>query len=304
MTLPHPQIQALLDASAGMPPFSDLTPTGARELLARMSAARPAPALPELGEIKDFTIPGPGGNLGIRHYQPPQSRPRGTVVYAHGGGWVLGTPHISDSLCHVLVHESGCEVYSIDYRLAPEFPFPAPLDDVFAALLWAASNSKAPLFVAGDSAGGNLAAATTLRARDAAGPRLAGQILIYPVTDHDFTTDSYRAHGTKNLVVTTRDMQWYWHHYVEDPQRRNDPLAAPLRAASLRGLPPALIIVAGLDPLCDEGEAYARRLNADGTSAELRRYDDMVHGFLGMIGFADIPNEAAREAARWLRDRT
>jgi acetyl esterase len=304
MTLPHPQIQALLDASAGLPSFSDFTPAAARALLAQMSAARPAVALPEIGEIKGLTIPGPGGKLGIRHYQSLQAPPRGAVVYAHGGGWVLGTPDISDSLCRVLVHESGCDVYSVDYRLAPESPFPGPLDDVFAALTWAASRTKGSLFVAGDSAGGNLAAAAALRARDAAGPPLAGQILIYPVTDHDFNTGSYRAHGTKNLVVTTKDMQWYWRHYVTDPERRNDPLAAPLRAASLHGLPPALVVVAGLDPLCDEGEAYARRLNAEGSSADLRRYDDMVHGFLGMIGFADIPTEAARDVGRWLRGRT
>lgn len=304
MTLPHPQIQALLDASAGIPPFSDLTPAGARALLAQMAAARPKVAVPDIGAVGDFTIPGPGGQLGIRHYQSLQLPARGVVVYAHGGGWVLGTPDISDALCRILVHESGCDIYSVDYRLAPEFPFPAALDDVSAALAWAASRSKAPLFIAGDSAGGNLAAAAALRARDDSAPRLAGQILIYPVTDHDFTTESYRAHGIKNLVVTTKDMKWYWHHYVEDPKRRNDPMAAPLRAANLRGLPPALVIVAGLDPLCDEGEAYARRLNAEGNSAELRRYDDMVHGFLGMIGFADIPNEAAREAGRWLRSRT
>jgi len=303
MTLPHPQIQVLLDASAGIPSFSDLTPIGARALLAQLSAARPALSLPEIGEIRDFTIPGPAGELGIRHYRPVQPKSRGSVVYAHGGGWVLGTPEISESLCRVLVYESGCDLYSVDYRLAPEFPFPAPLEDVFAALTWVASRNDVPLFIAGDSAGGNLAAAATLRARDAGGPRIAGQILVYPVTDHDFNTGSYVAHGTKNLVVTTKDMQWYWHHYVADPKRRNDPLAAPLRAANLNGLPPALIIVAGLDPLCDEGEAYARRLNADGTSARLRRYDDMVHGFLGMIGFADVPDEAAREAGRWLRDR-
>ena len=304
MTEPHPQIQALLAASSGLPSFSDLTPAAARELLAQMAAGRPAVPLPEVGEILDFNIQGPGGELGVRHYQPLTGAPRGTVVYLHGGGWVLGTPEISDPLCRILVHESGCEIFSVDYRLAPEFPFPAPLDDAFAALTWAAKRApQRPLFIAGDSAGGNLAAACTLRARLAGGPGLAGQLLVYPVTDHDFDTASYRAHGTRNLVVTTKDMQWYWRHYVPDVVERDNPLASPLRAADLRGMPPALIIVAGLDPLCDEGESYARRLKAAGNPVELRRYDDMVHGFLGMIGFADIPNEAARAAGVWLHDR-
>jgi acetyl esterase len=304
--MPHPQIQAMLTAAAaaGLPAFSDLTPAGARELLAQMMSARPAVPLPDLAKVADFSIPGPGGKLTVRHFLPRETPVRGTLLYLHGGGWVLGTPDTSDPLCRVLTHRSGCEIYSVDYRLAPEFPFPAPLDDATAALAWAASRTNGPLFIGGDSAGGNLAAACALRARDLGGPPLAGQLLIYPVTDHDFTTGSYRAHGENRMMLSTRDMQWFWQHYVADVQRRNDPLASPLRARHLGGLAPALIIVAGFDPLCDEGEAYAARLKADGTPVELRRYDDMIHGFLGLFGVADTANEAADAAGQWLRDRT
>lgn len=303
MTAPHPQIQAMLEAAAGLPAMSDLTPIKARELVAQMSAGLPKIPFPDLA-AEDFTISGPGGELAVRHYRPGQAPFRGTVVYLHGGGWVLGTLDTADPLCRTLTHISGCEIYSIDYRLAPEFPFPAALDDALAALTWSGLQTKGPLFVAGDSAGGNLAAACTLCARTAGGPALAGQILIYPVTDHDFSRGSYRAHGERNLMVTTKDMKWYWHHYVAEVEKRNNPLASPLRAEHLGGLPPALVVVAGLDPLCDEGEVYAMRMKADGTNVELRRYDDMVHGFLGMIGSADRADEAAQVVGRWLRDKT
>jgi acetyl esterase len=300
MTAPHAQIQPFLTAAEALPSFADMTPTGAREFVLQMSAAMPKVALPEIGGFEKFTIPGPGGSLSIHHYQPKQTPARGAVVYFHGGGWVIGTPEFSEGLCRILVNASGCEIFSVDYRLAPEHPFPAPIEDAYAAVTWAAKRSTAPLFVGGDSAGGNLAAACAIRAREAGGPRLSGQMLFYPVTDHDFDTPSYRAYGTKKWMLSTADMKWFWHHYVADPERRNDPLASPLRAKSLANLAPALVVVPGLDPLCSEGEAYAARLKADGTPVELRTYDDMVHGFLGMIGLADIPRQAAEAAGQWL----
>jgi acetyl esterase len=303
MREPNPQIRPLLEAMRDVPAFSDLTPMGARELLAQMAAARPSIALPPIGEVRDFFVPGPGGPLLLRHYRPSPA-PRGAVVYLHGGGWVIGSPDTSDALCRTLVHASGCEFYSVNYRLAPEFPYPAALDDTHAALSWVARQTQGPLFIAGDSAGGNLAAAGVLRARGTRGPHLAGQILLYPVLDHDFSTASYETHGPRKLVLSAADMRWYWNHYVPDEARRRDPLASPLRAGDLGMLPPALIVVAGLDPLRDEALAYARRLQSAGTTVEVHGYEDMVHGFLGMIGFVDLAAEAATSAGHWIRDRT
>jgi acetyl esterase len=306
MNAPHPQIKAILDAmaGAGLPAMSDLTPPAARALMAQMALGQPPMPSPELQRVTDFQIPGPGGSLSVRHYVPKASRVRGTMVYLHGGGWVLGNLETSDSLCCRLADGSACELYSIDYRLAPEYPFPAPLDDVFAAVKWAAAKTKLPLFIGGDSAGGNLAAACALRVRDSGGPALAGQVLLYPVTDHDFATRSYQQNGAGKLLLSTKDMQYFWSHYVADTARRNDPLASPLRATNLAGLPPALVIVAGLDPLCDEGIAYAMRLKADGVPTDLWRYDDMIHGFLSFVGIVDTAGEVADAAARWLASRT
>lgn len=301
----HWQIRELLAATRGQPAFSDLTPQAARLLLDQMTAARPAISLPKLRDVRNITITGPGGDLTLRHYRPLQVPIRGTLIYLHGGGWVLGSPDTCDPICRILADESGCDIYSVDYRLAPEFPFPAGLDDAFAAVTWAANHARTmPLFIGGDSAGGNLAAACCLRAREARGPKLSGQLLLYPVTDHNFQTLSYRKHGAKDLMVTAKDMLWYWRHYVADEMQSHNPLVSPLRAATLSGLPSALVVVAGFDPLCDEGEAYARRLRTDGTPVELRRYDDMVHGFLGLIGLLDAANDAARLAGKWVLDRT
>jgi acetyl esterase len=306
MNAPHPQIKDMLDAmaQAGLPAMSDLAPPDARALMEQMSIGRPPVPSPELKGVKDIEIPGPGGKLSVRHYLPKETAVRGTMVYLHGGGWVLGNLETSDSLCRRLVAGSACELYSIDYRLAPEFPFPAALDDAVAAVKWAASKSKLPLFIGGDSAGGNIAAACALRLRDAGGPKLAGQVLVYPVTDHDFATASYRSNGDGTLLLSTKDMKYYWGHYVADIAQRNDPLAAPLRAKSLAGLPAALVIVAGLDPLCDEGTAYAGRLKADGVAVDLRRYDDMIHGFLAFIGIIGPASDIADDAAKWLKAHT
>jgi acetyl esterase len=306
MNAPHPQIKAMLDAmaQAGLPAMSDLAPRDARALMEQMSLGRPPVPSPELRSVKDFEIPGPDGKLAIRHYLPKEMPVCGTMIYLHGGGWVLGNLETSDSLCRRLVAGSACELYSIDYRLAPEFPFPAALDDAVTALTWAAGKSKLPLFIGGDSAGGNIAAACALRLRDAGGPKLAGQLLVYPVTDHDFARASYRSNGDGTLLLSTKDMKYYWGHYVADIARRNDPLAAPLRAKSLAGLPPALVIVADLDPLCDEGVAYANRLKDDGVAVDLWRYEDMIHGFLAFIGIIDRASGVADDAAKWLKART
>jgi acetyl esterase len=305
MSAPHPQIKALLEAmaQAGLPAMSDLAPPDARALMQQMSLASPPVPSPELGGVKDMEIPGPAGQLRVRHYLPKATPLRGTMVYLHGGGWVLGDLETSDALCRRLAAGAACELYSIDYRLAPESPFPAALDDTVAAVKWAASKSERPLFIGGDSAGGNLAAASCLHLRDS-GTKLAGQVLIYPVTDHDFETASYRSNGDGTLLLSTKDMRYYWGHYIANIARRNDPLAAPLRAKTLAGLPPALVIIADLDPLCDEGVAYANRLKGDGVAVDLWRYDDMIHGFLSFVGLVDPANDIADDAAEWLKAHT
>jgi len=188
-------------------------------------------------------------------------------------------------------------VLSVDYRLAPEHPFPAALDDVMQAIAWATAQGG-PVFVAGDSAGGTLAAAAALRARDAGGPVLAGQILIYPALDPTLATASHRENTALNYILTSEDMRWFWMHYAGNAQFDNA-LLAPALAASLTQLPPAFVVVASHDVLRDEGVAYAYRLQAAGVAAEVRQYDGMVHGFMGFLGLVDTAEQALSDMAAW-----
>lgn len=284
-------------AEAGLPAVADCTPAEARAMSVARRAMRPAPAKPRIGRVEEVILPAPHGQMAARLYLPVAA-PAGMIVYFHGGGWVLGDLESVDAVAHVLVAASGWGVLSVDYRLAPEHPFPAALDDAWAAVQWAAAQYSLPLMVGGDSAGANLATASALRARDAGGPRLAGQILFYPVTDHDFDTRSYRENGTGAYSLTTRDMRWFWDCYA-DAGQRGDPQASPLRADDLSGMPPAYLVVAGYDPLRDEGIAYAERLRAAGTAVMLRRYDTMIHGFVLMIGIVDEAEQAVRDAGYW-----
>lgn len=284
-------------AEAGLPAIADCTPTEARAMALARRAARSAPARPEIGLVENVVVATPHGRLAARLYLP-MAAPAGIIVYFHGGGWVLGDLESADAVAHVLVAASGWGVLSVDYRLAPEHRFPAPLDDAWAAVQWAAAQYKLPIMVGGDSAGANLATASALRARDAGGPRLAGQILFYPVTDHDFDTPSYRENGGGGYSLSTRDMRWFWDCYADAEQRR-DPQASPLRAGDLSGMPPTFLVAAGYDPLRDEGIAYAERLRAAGAAVTLRRYDSMIHGFVLMIGIVDQAEQAVREAGCW-----
>ena len=284
-------------AAAGLPAFADGTPAQAREVQrARRAARAEAPRL-AVGAVEDLVLDGPNGAIPARLYQP-KSAAGGVIVYCHGGGWVVGDLEGVDPLARVLVDGSGLALLSIDYRLAPEHPFPQPLDDACAAIAWAAEHLRGPLLVGGDSAGANLATAAALRARDAGGAAIAGQILFYPVTDHDFDTPSYRENGTLGYAITTRDMRWFWDHYA-DEGTRTDPLASPLRAASLASMPPSFVVVAGYDPLRDEGVAYATRLAADGVPVTLRQYDTMIHGFASMVGPVAQAEDAIRAAGAW-----
>jgi acetyl esterase len=302
---PHPYYQAILAAYAasGRPFYHRVIPSEAREMLrSALAAAPPQRDLPELAWIKNEVIPGPGGPLPIRRYGP-HGEVAGTCIYFHAGGWVIGDMEMCDPLCRRLAAGAGCEVISVEYRLAPEHPYPAPLDDAFAALTWAASRARSPLVVAGESAGGNLAAACAIRARAAGEPKLAGQFLAYPVTDHDFTTDSYRAIGPRNWLLSTADMKWFWNHYCAPGVDRNDPLISPLRVMDPARLPPTLLYVAEFDPLRDDGLAYASRLAAAGVAVKTRSDAGMLHGYLSAAGAIPLVAEAVHEAAGWIKQR-
>lgn len=301
----HPYYQAIIDANeaAGRPYFHQLSAQGARELLRNtIAAAPPATDLPELAGVENRSIAGPNGPISVRIYRP-QGVALGTCVYFHGGGWVIGDLDQTDATCRRLAGRASCTIVSVDYRLAPEHPYPQPLDDCWAALLWAAEAFSGPLLVAGESAGANLAAVCAIRARDAGGPVLAGQLLAYPVTDHDFETSSYRQIGDRNWLLSTADMRWFWDHYCPTGVDRNNPEISPLHVATTRGLAPAMILVGELDPLRDEGLAFARRLAEGGVPVSLRCDASMLHGYLAAAATVPAATEALSDAVRWMRSR-
>jgi acetyl esterase len=282
-----PELKGMLDmlANAGFTGFSGMTPEGAREWLQEFSAQ--APPGPELPKVEDTTIPGPDGPIPARIYTPEGEGPFPVIVWFHGGGWVIGSLDGADPFVRRLVEATGCVAVSVDYRLAPEHRYPAAIDDCFAATQWVAGNAAelgadpTRLVVAGDSAGGNLAAVVAIRARDAGGPAITLQYLMCPVTDHDLTRQSY-VDNAEGYMMTKRDMEWFWGHYAPESSARNAPDASPLRVSSFEGLPPALVVTADLDPLRDEGEEYARRLAEAGVPTSHRRYDGVIHDFCTM----------------------
>jgi acetyl esterase len=298
-----PQARATLDAvsALGLPPFEQGTPAAARAgLAARRKVTTAAPAPVHAVEERR------AGGVPVRVYRPSAARPLPSLVYFHGGGWVLGDLDVYDGTVRDLANASGCLVVSVDYRLAPEHKFPAAADDAFAATAWVADNAAEigadpeRLAVGGDSAGGNLAAAVTLMARGRGGPKIAFQLLIYPVTDQAFDTVSYQENA-EGYGLTRKQMMWFSGHYLRSPVDADDPLASPLRASSLRGLPPALVITAGYDPLRDEAEQYAERLKADGVDVRVERYPGLIHGFFGMTASIDAAGAAIRRAGDALR---
>lgn len=229
---------------------------------------------------------GDAPDVPVRVYRPSEAAGTvPTVIYYHGGGWVVGSIETHDRLCREMCAASGAVVVSVDYRLAPEHPFPAAFEDAFTATWWAADQIGSlggdadRLLVAGDSAGGNLAAAVCLQARDQGRPKIARQLLIYPIVDHDFDRPSYRDRAD-GYFLTRRTMEWFWDHYVPHREDRDNPLASPIKADSLEGLPPALVITAEYDPLRDEGLEYAERLKAAGVAVDDTDYEGMIHGFL------------------------
>lgn len=298
MTL-DPQIADLIEAlDSGFPPVHTMTGAQAR---ATIRSRFVPPAQPEaVGSVDDVTIT---GDVPVRIYRPVSDVPVPVVVYAHGGGFVFCDLDSHDGLCRNLANLLSAVVISVDYRLAPESRWPAAAEDMYAATRWAAKHAAEfggdpdRLAVAGDSAGGNLAAVTTLMARDRGGPGLSAQLLIYPMIAADFETESYRRYG-KGYYNPRPALQWYWDQYAPSPADRTHPYASPLQAP-LEGLPPAVVVIAGHDPLRDEGVAYADALEAAGVPVARCTFDGGIHGFMTMP-MLDIAHEARRQATQEL----
>jgi acetyl esterase len=290
--------------AAGMPPLGSASVAETRQAFDGIAAF--GGPLPAVARVEDRRIPGPAGQIPVRIYTPQAPGPLPIVVYYHGGGWVIGTFDTHDAVCRHLAKQAAAVVVAVDYRLAPEHKFPAAPEDCYAATCWVASNAAAlgadagRLAVGGDSAGGNLAAVVSLMARDRGRPSIAFQLLVYPVTDHSYDTPSYRENAD-GYLLTKDAMAWFWNHYLREAADGANPYASPLRAASLAGLPRAMVITAEYDPLRDEGEAYARRLREDGVDVRLKRYDGIIHGFFMLTGVFDEAIEAISEAAAEIR---
>ena len=299
-----PQAQQVLEqiAALGLPPAHLVSPSQARINM----KSRPRSAGPEVARVEDRLIPGPGVDILVRIYTPAGSGPFPILVWFHGGGWVVGDLETADPTARHLAVGANCVVISVDYRLAPETKFPGAADDCYAATVWSAQHATrlngdpSKIAVGGDSAGGNLAAVVALMARDRGGLSLAFQLLVYPVTARDFATPSYRQNAD-GYGLTLDAMRWYWDLYLQHPDDAANPYAAPLVAPNLKGLPPALVITAECDPLCDEGEAFAKRLQAAGVPTTYRRYDGMIHGFFGMPAVLDKGRQAVAEACAALQ---
>jgi len=259
----------------------------------------------EVARVKDFTIPGPGGDIPARLYSLAEEAVLPVVVYFHGGGWVIGNITSHDGVCRKLARESGLTVISVDYRLAPENKFPAAAEDCYAAAKWIADHAQelkvddSRMALAGDSAGGNLTAVTAQLARDRGEPTIAFQLMIYPVIDGTMSFPSIKENAEGKLL-TARDMEFFYEQYAKGVDPKN-PMLSPLYAPDLSGLPPALVITAEYDPLRDEGEAYADALQQAGVEARSSRYDGMVHGFFGLEAIIPASAAAMEEAASALQ---
>ena len=292
---------AMIDA-AGSPPMTQQTPDEARAGYAGLAAVA-GPAEDPV-PTEDRTIPGPAGAIPVRTYRPTADGPLPVVVFFHGGGWVIGDLETHDAICHRLAAGVPALVVSVDYRLAPEHPFPAAVEDVDAATRWVADHAAelggdpARLAVAGDSAGGNLAAVAARHARDD-GPAIAFQLLVYPGTDMTRSLPSHQENGTGYLLDSDA-ITYFLGCYLGDTDPR-DPDASPLFAPDLSGLPPALVVTAEFDPLRDEGEAYADRLREAGVDVTTSRYDGMIHGFYGLDNLFDSSRLATAEAVAAVR---
>jgi acetyl esterase len=302
MTLLHPQIQEVLRvmAEAGLRPIEEMTPAEAREQMEATARARKAEAL-RIAKIEERLFPGRGGAIRLRLYWPLQSTaPVPAIVYFHGGGHVIGSLDTHDFLARNLCGGTGAMVASVDYRMGPEHKFPAAVNDCFAALEWVHANAASlgadpdRIGVHGDSAGGNLAAVAALLARDAGGPQLRLQSLVYPVTDYGLAGDSYDKYASGYGILTKQAMVWFRDHYLRRPEDASDWRASPIRAANLAGAAPAIVITAECDLLHDDGERYADALRRAGVPVEYKEFPGMIHAFFGMVPAVDDAMVAQR----------
>ena len=293
-----PQAKALLDflGITTLPGLETLTPEAARDRFRGFTEARKQMGADEyVHSVRDVRIPGLGGEIPIRIYTPAVSELAPVLIYFHGGGWVLGDLESHDHVCRSIANAVQCVVASVDYRLAPEAKFPAAVEDSYRALEWVAAAElgidPSRIAVGGDSAGGNLAAVISQMARDRKGPNLVYQLLIYPATDMRMTAPSIKENADAPLL-TSAAMDWFIEHYLSCEQEKSDPLASPLLAADLSGLPAAFILTAECDPLRDEGEAYGRRLEEAGVPVDVKRYAGMPHGFFSFGAALNTGKEA------------
>jgi acetyl esterase len=301
-----PQIQALLDKmrEAGAKPFEELSVADARAAAWSFAELQGEPE--EVASIKHTFIPGPTAELPVRIYTPAGEGPHPGLVYFHGSGWVVLNIAVCDTTMRALANSTGCVVVAVNYQKAPEHPFPIPFDDCWATTNWVFAHASdlnvdpERIGLIGDSAGGNLAAAVALKARDEGAPKLAYQALIYPAVEHNW--DSASAHeNAEGYLLQRESMRWFWNHYVQDPALADDPRVSPLRAADHAGLPPAFIATAEFDPLRDDGRAYHAKLHDAGVPVTYVEYDGMIHGFYWMQGIADGAKRLHEDLAEAIR---
>ena len=303
----NPQVKGLLDAMAAAeaPPMTELPPEAAREMYRAMASIE---ARVDVEGVDDRSVSGPHGDVPVRIYTPAEAADagRGVLLWIHGGGWVIGDIDTADPTARLLAQGSGCVVVSVDYRLSPEHRAPVALDDCWAVLGWVVDHAgelgvdPTRIAVGGDSAGGNLSALLAIRARDAGGPAICFQLLVYPVTDLTRSHASYEENA-EGYMLTRDVMGWFIDHHLGDGIDPKDPRVSPFHVDSLEGLPKALVITAEYDPLRDEGEAYAARLGDAGVEVEAVRYDGQIHGFFAMATMVDDGRAAVDRAAAALR---
>ncbi|MCA9004839.1 MAG: alpha/beta hydrolase [Planctomycetaceae bacterium] len=306
----HPQVAQYLEevSKVDLPPFEEMTPEFIRSTL----TPSPEPHLPS-SSIENRSIPVNGTEIPIRIYTPPEAlvlnqEEMPALVFFHGGGWVMGTLDAYDGVCQDLAGTAGCKVISVDYRMAPEFTYPVPFDDSYSATEWISAHAselsidRNQIAVAGDSAGGNLATAVALKARQSETLNLVYQLLVYPVTNYQFDTESYQSFGT-NYFLTKRAMEWFWDQYLPDESAGREIYASPLRCKDLTGMPDALVITAGYDPLYTEAVQYIELLRKSDVNVEHLNYADMIHGFFRRSDLYDRAFEAVQAAGQKLKQR-
>ena len=301
-----PQAQKIADALAALnlKPVEESTPDEARESMRSRTAA--LGPVEDVAAVAEHRVPVAGGDIAVRVYSPGGAGPHPALVFFHGGGWVIGDLVTHDGICRSLANAARCAVASVDYRLAPEHRYPVAAEDSYAGFQWVLGHAAQlgidprRVAVGGDSAGGNLAAVVSLMARDRGTPLPVFQALVYPVTDYDLDTPSYRENAT-GYVLTREGMRWFFRQYLAREEQGREPYASPLRASNLAGLPPALVQTAECDPLRDEGEAYAARLRDAGVPVTVTRYPGVFHGFLRMTNILDKAKAARDEIAGALR---